>query len=342
MSIKNNSTPIEDKKTAEKRKDDHIYLSLNSKTNNNELDDRFYYEPMLSGFQLDDDKPFDFLSKSMLHPIWISSMTGGSDLASRINHNLARVAKEYGLGMGLGSCRSLLYSNEYFDDFNIRPIIGDQPMFANLGIAQIAYLLDQNESDKIIELVNKLQADGLIVHINPIQEYMQPEGNILIESPLQTIEKLLDKISTKLIIKEVGQGMGYKSLEALLKLPLDAIEFAAFGGTNFAKLEQLRSDNKSFDPISYVGHSAKEMLDMVNQITLQSPNEIKTKHLIISGGIKDYLDGYYLTQKSELPAIYGQAGAFLAHAKEDYETLQAYVEKEISGLKMAKAYLVVK
>lgn len=343
MSDKKYAIPEEKKGTAEKRKADHISLSFESQSNQLEWNDRFDYEPMLAGFPTETDIVFDFLSKKMSHPLWISSMTGGSELAKTINYNLAKATGEYGLGMGLGSCRSLLYSNEFFEDFNVRSLIGDQPMYANLGIAQVSFLISQNQVSKITELVNKLQADGLIVHVNPIQEYMQPEGDRLLESPIETIKKLLDQVTVPIIVKEVGQGMGPESLRALLSLPIQAIEFAAYGGTNFAKLEQLRSDpNSSYDPLCFVGHTAEEMVLMVNDLTQESTHNIQCKQLIISGGIKDYLDGYYLTEQSQLSAVYGQAGAFLKHARGSYEDLQQYVEQQINGRRMAKAYLRVK
>jgi isopentenyl-diphosphate Delta-isomerase len=109
--------------------------------------------------------------------MWVSSMTGGTKMAHTINHNLARACKEFRIGMGLGSCRKLLDDDTYFEDFNLRPIMGDDlPLFANLGIAQVEILLAENKLDQIKRLVEKLQADGLIIHINPLQEWMQPEG----------------------------------------------------------------------------------------------------------------------------------------------------------------------
>ena len=101
------------------------------------------------------------------------------------------------------------------------------------------------------------------------------------------------------IVKEVGQGMGPESLTALLGLPLQAIEFAAFGGTNFARVELLRDENASqalFEPLSKIGEDAPTMVAMVNQIVAEEPPVCK--ELIISGGIKNFLDGYYLIQKS--------------------------------------------
>ena len=168
-------------------------------------------------------------------------MTGGTDMARIINRNLAQACGEFGFGMGLGSCRQLLYSNEHFDDFNVRPLMGDDvPLFANLGIAQLEILIERNETSLITKLITKLNADGLIIHVNPMQEWLQPEGDRFKKPPIETIKTIVDRLDCPLIVKEVGQGFGYESIKALLQLPLAAVDFAAAGGTSFSKLELLR------------------------------------------------------------------------------------------------------
>ena len=333
--------------TAVTRKSDHIELAFNSQVAAHVVDDRFYYEPMLAGHPEKGVLPaVPFLDKTLRAPIWVSSMTGGTALASTINHNLARACAEFGMGMGLGSCRQLLYSKDHLEDFDVRGVIGpDLPLFANLGVAQIEQLIETNETERIADLVAALRADGLIIHVNPLQEAMQPEGDHFKRSPLEIIAEVLERFSFPIIVKEVGQGFGPESLKALLQLPLAAIEFAAAGGTNFAKLELLRGDvvkQEIFEKIAHVGHTAEQMLRWSNAIVSEyGQHEIKTKHLIISGGIGHFLDGYYLTQKSAIPAVYGQASGFLRHARGDYEALQQYVQAQVQGLALANAFLKV-
>ena len=105
---------VDNDPSAESRKKDHIELAFASNTPAGTLDKRFYYEPMLSGFESETTLETTFLGKSFAAPIWVSSMTGGTKMANTINKNLAKVCGEYGLGMGLGSCRQLLHSDEYF------------------------------------------------------------------------------------------------------------------------------------------------------------------------------------------------------------------------------------
>jgi isopentenyl-diphosphate delta-isomerase len=267
-------------------------------------------------------------------------------MANKINHHLARVCGAFGIGMGLGSCRSLLYSDEYLKDFDVRHLIGDAlPLYANLGIAQIEESLIKKELYRIEALIDKLKADGLIIHINPLQEWMQPEGDRFKQAPLTTIQTFLDKTNIPVIVKEVGQGMGYESLKALFQLPLEAVDFGASGGTNFSLIELLRSDAKkqaTFKNLAHVGHSAEEMLIMTNQIKVELGDKMLCKQVIISGGVKNFLDGYYLVERADLPAIYGQASGFLKHALGTYEELYEYVEMQMEGLKLAKAFLKIK
>jgi len=333
--------------TAVSRKQDHIDLAFQSRVETGDLDRRFYYEPLLAAHPLPGSlPPFSFLGKTLRTPMWVSSMTGGTALANVINHNLARACADFGMGMGLGSCRQLLYSDEFLADFDVRDLIGpDLPFYANLGVAQIETLLEKKETDRIVLLLQKLRADGLIVHVNPLQEAMQPEGDVFKRPPLETIQELMQTLDLQIIVKEVGQGFGPESLRALLQLPIEAIEFAAAGGTNFAKLELLRSDPQKlmiFEKIATAGHSAVEMLGFVNALCAELGDRCRVRHLILSGGVRDFLDGYYLLKKSDLPAVYGQASGFLKYARGEYAELRTFVEAQVRGLELAQAFLVVR
>ncbi len=333
--------------TAPARKRDHIELAFRSQIGAGETDPRFYYEPLLSPHPGQGTlQPFSFLGKNIRAPMWVSSMTGGTEWAHTINHNLARACRDFGMGMGLGSCRSLLFSDETLKDFDVRHIIGsDLPLYANLGVAQVEQLIANNEMFRLQHLIEKLKADGLIIHVNPLQEWMQPEGDRFKKAPIETIETVLEKTGIPLIVKEVGQGMGYGSLKALFQLPLEAVDFAASGGTNFAKLELLRSDEvkrELYAQLAHVGHTAEEMVHKTNQIKEELGDKMQCRQVIISGGVRTFLDGFYLINKLNLPCVYGQASGFLKHARGSYDELHGYVESQIQGLEMANAFLKVK
>jgi isopentenyl-diphosphate delta-isomerase len=325
------------------RKLEHIQLALDSQTKLEEQDLRFNYEPLLAAHPENPDLSIQFLGKTMQTPIWVSSMTGGTGVARTINRNIARACREFGMGMGLGSCRKILFDKTDWADFNFRDEIGDQPFWANLGIAQIEELLAEKNIQVVVDLVGELRADGLIVHVNPLQEWFQPEGNRLKQSPLQTIQQLLDQVSLKVIVKEVGQGFGPESLHQLLALPIEAIEFGAYGGSNFSKLEMLRSDAQRLEgslPFAFTGQSAGQMVNSVNQILKENTNPV-CRQLIISGGIQNVLDGYYLTSKSQLPSVFGMASGVLKHAMEDYGSLAGFLRCQVQLLGLARAYLKI-
>ena len=326
------------------RKLEHITLALDSQTKLDEQDLRFNYEPMLAAHPENMDLSIKLLGKILRTPIWVSSMTGGTGVARTINGHIARACREFGMGMGLGSCRKILFDKTHWDDFNFRDEIGEeQPFWANLGISQVEELLFSENIQAIVDLVGELRADGLVVHINPLQEWFQPEGNRLKQSPIKTIKQLLAQVQMKIIVKEVGQGFGPESLRQLLALPLEAIEFGAYGGTNFSKLEMLRGDQQKLEaslPFAFIGQSAGQMVDSVNQILRENPQQT-CGQLIISGGIKHALDGYYLTSKSQLPAVFGMASAVLKHASESYGSLAGFLETQVQTLSLAHAYLTI-
>ncbi len=329
-----------------KRKQDHIDLANLSQMLNDKRDIRFFYEPLLGTHPEENPVcPTKFLGFDLGAPIWVSSMTGGAAHAGKINKNLAQACKKFRLGMGLGSCRPLLTSDQFFDDFNLRPIIGDDlPLFANLGISQMETMVAEKNLGKVNELLERLKATGLVIHINPLQEWLQPEGDRLQAPPIDTIKAVLKELQAPLIVKEVGQGMGPSSLALLMRQPLAAIEFGSFGGTNFSKLELLRQsqDTEKFkmkQEFSYIGHDCQEMVYFVNTILGYDANQAKCKEFILSGGVKSFLDGHFLMNKLTCPSVYGQAHKLLEVAKISYDRLDAYLTEQIIGLNMARQYL---
>ncbi|MFT5512496.1 MAG: isopentenyl-diphosphate delta-isomerase [Bacteroidia bacterium] len=329
-------------KTSE-RKANHIDLAFKSQIETQ--DSRFNYEPLLSAHPVQPLPHFSFLKKAMHFPLWISSMTGGTEKAAMINKNLGKAAGKYGLGMGLGSCRIILEDDTYLPDFQLRKYItNDFPFYANLGIAQLEELIQSGKLELVKSLIDKTETDGLIIHVNPFQEWLQPEGDRFKVSPLQTIEQVIDVVDTSIIVKEVGQGFGPKSLEALFKLDIDAIDFGAHGGTNFSAVELHRAEAEErnhYSSLAAIGHSAEEMVDICNTLTALNPS-YKNKQIIISGGVKSFLDGYYLNKKLRNSSVYAQASELLKYASVGFDAVDAYIEKEIAGYQLATQYLDIR
>lgn len=329
---------------SQKRKEDHINLSFTSVPDRMMNLAQMSYEPLLSAHPSD---PHDIEQKFLEHtfgmPLWVSSMTGGTEKARIINHNLAKACGEFKLGMGLGSCRPLLDSDERFDDFNVKPLMENAPLYTNLGIAQLEEIIEADQIDKISELIKKLSADGLIIHVNPLQEWMQKEGDRFAKAPIETIQLLCDKLDCSIIVKEVGQGMGPRSLQALLDLPIAAIELAGYGGTNFSILERKRQYGEETGlespaaAFSFVGHTAEQMVGYLNELVLNTKTDTE---VIISGGVKDIVSGHILKEQLNMNAVIGMASTLLRYAMEDYEVLQQYLTEARESFMMARAYIV--
>ena len=330
---------------SEKRKSDHIELAFKSQIKIPSSD--FIYEPLFARHPNEiDDISVSFLGKKLSAPLWISSMTGGTEKALRLNKNLATVAGEFGFGMGLGSCRSLLESSSRLADFDMKDQIGDNPFFINLGIAQLEGLIESKKVSQIKNLIEKLQADGLIIHINPLQEWLQPEGDRYKKAPIDTIKSILKEASYPIVVKEVGQGFGPKSLESLCRLPLAAVDLSGFGGTNFSLLELSRHNAQELDRESSqyklveAGHTCDEMITWLNSL-LSKNEELSCSNFIVSGGIKNIVDGFKLQEKLNAPSLIGMASSFLKYA-EDISMLRDFVASEIENYKLAKKVLRVK
>ena len=320
------------------RKGDHIELAQKSQTASGAIDSRFNYEPLFFAHP-SSEKNWEskFLGFNFDYPLWVSSMTGGTDHAKVINENLAKLCGEFKLGMGLGSCRSLLKDKSRLSEFAVKKYMPTQPLFANIGIAQVEELVASNSISLIHHMVKVVEADGLIIHINPLQEWFQPEGDRFKVSPFETLNRFLENVSYKVIVKEVGQGMGPRSLRALLEMPIAGIELAAFGGTNFTLLESYRGvSHATREPFIHVGHTCHEMVDILNALP------IRNKEIIISGGIKSMLDGFELKSKLKANSVIGMASAFLNPALHDYETLRNYFLRQRESLMTAKNLLELK
>jgi isopentenyl-diphosphate delta-isomerase len=337
------------------RKNDHIDLATKSQVVSKDSLGVFY-EPMLfshpgSELSLSSFGPWKFGI-----PLWISSMTGGAKQAHLINKRLASAARHFQLGMGLGSCRPVLEFMErklvrksLARDFLWRGLIGDRPLFANLGLAQVEELIATGRTLKIREMLDFLEVDGLCLHVNPLQEWLQPEGDRWQTSPLDIIKRLFDsfKVETNLIVKEVGQGMGPQSLCELGKLPLMAVEFGALGGTNFALLELQRLQNKKdfqsrnhpLEEMTRWGHSATEMCSWVK--ALKEKNEFIPR-VIISGGIREFTPffSWIKTFRSlECEALVGLGFPFMQKAIEGEKSLHIYLEELQSLYKMHEQFI---
>ncbi len=174
---------------ADDRKKDHIDLAFEASSFRQSLDSRFEYDPLHGIHPTHQDiMPIEFGNCKMKFPIWISSMTGGTDKAKDININLAKACNEFGLAMGLGSCRKLIENPNLLTDFDVKKHMGQQALYCNIGIAQLEQYIINNKLYVIRELIDRLHADGFIIHINPMQEWMQKEGDRFLSPAIDTLK----------------------------------------------------------------------------------------------------------------------------------------------------------
>lgn len=170
-------------------------------------------------------------------PVLISSMTGGTEEAGRINAVLAEVAQTCRLPLGLGSGRVLLENPDVLSTFRVRRLAPDVPILANLGAVQ----LNRGRTiDDCRRLVEALEADALVLHLNPLQEALQPDGDTAFAGLLSRIELLCRQLGHPVVVKEVGWGLAPDVVEALLSAGVAAVDVAGAGGTSWSEVERHR------------------------------------------------------------------------------------------------------
>ncbi|HVN49658.1 MAG TPA: type 2 isopentenyl-diphosphate Delta-isomerase [Bacteroidota bacterium] len=179
-----------------------------------------------------------FLGKKMQLPFIISSMTGGYRDAVRINRLLAEVCDKKNIALGVGSQRQAMENTTYLRSFSVvREVAKKIPVFGNLGAAEVAALRDVSSVQKLVDLI---EADGFAVHLNPLQELLQPEGNTNFRGVLHGIETLVASLPVPVIVKEIGAGLSADVAQRLLNAGVQMIDVAGAGGTSWAGVELLR------------------------------------------------------------------------------------------------------
>jgi isopentenyl-diphosphate delta-isomerase len=190
----------------------------------------------------DVDPSTSFLGKKMAFPFIISSMTGGYADAIKINRQLAEVCAIKKIAMGVGSQRQALEDDQFHRSFSVvRDVTSDIPVFGNIGAAEVAKLRD---ASPILRLIDLIHADGFAIHLNPVQELLQPEGNTNFRGVLAGIELLVKAIPVPLIVKEIGAGISPNVAQRLIDSGVTIIDVAGAGGTSWAGVEILRGKNK--------------------------------------------------------------------------------------------------
>jgi isopentenyl-diphosphate delta-isomerase len=278
--------------TIKRRKKEGIDIPLKEKVQSKEtttlLEDVYLIHNALPEINIEDIKLNTvFLGRNFSAPIIIDSMTGGTDEALVINKRLGQIAEKYELAMGLGSQRAGLKSDKLVESYSVaRHVAPNAFLIANIGGAQLAEGLSKDEVKKIIKMID---ANALAIHLNPLQELIQPEGEPHFEGILQKITTLVREIDVPVIVKEVGSGI---SPEVALKLQaagISSINVAGSGGTSWAGIEKIRADNAKSYIKSNLGNLFWDWGIPTALCVLLASKSVELP-IIASGGIRNGLE----------------------------------------------------
>ena len=281
--------PINTPAQTQNRKADHIRICLEDNVQSPEITTglekyRFTHVclPELDGKDI--EVSTTFLEKHLNAPLLISSMTGGTEQAGIINRRLAEVAQKYKLAMGVGSVRVAVEKPQVADTFAVRKYAPDILLFANLGAVQLNY---QYGIDECLRIIDITEADALILHINPLQEFIQPRGDTNFLGLLDKIQDLCIKLPVPVIAKEVGNGISATMAEKLIAAGVQAIDVAGAGGTSWALVEGERAETSLQRRLGQTfGDWGIPTADCITSIRTHDPNI----PLIASGGLRHGLD----------------------------------------------------
>ena len=314
------------------RKADHLRINLEEDVSFPNLTTGFerfrFMHQALPELDLDAvSTEISLFGKRLQAPLLISSMTGGTTEAERINLRLAEAAEAAGIAMGVGSQRVALESPHQTRSFQVRRVAPHILLFANLGAVQLNKGYSAEDCLRAVEMI---QADALILHLNPLQEAVQIGGDVHWAGLAQKIEAVCRALPVPVIAKEVGWGISPRTAQLLADAGVAAIDVAGGGGTSWSQVERHRSDDPLMQRLarsfSDWGIPTAESLLLVNE-TL--PEMI----LFASGGLRTGID---VAKSIALGAdLAGMAAPFLHAAADSVEAVAAEIEAVATELRVA-------
>lgn len=306
-----------------KRKTDHIQINLREDVSSDitsGLENYHFIHNAIPEINLKNiDLSTTFLSKTLRIPLLISSITGGTKDGERINSILARSAEQFGCAMGVGSQRVAIDHPESATTFNVRKYAPNILLLANLGAIQLNYGYGLEQCRKAVD---EVEADGLFLHLNPLQEALQPEGETNFSGLLTKIENICASLGKPVIVKEVGWGISDVVARQLYNAGVSAIDVAGAGGTSWSEVEKHRAASTSSQRIAgdfrSWGIPTAESIRMINNVLPDFP-------VIASGGLRSGMD---IAKCIALGAcLGGMAGPFLRAANTSENELDLLLEE---------------
>jgi isopentenyl-diphosphate Delta-isomerase len=293
------------------RKSDHIKINLEQDVHSDLTSGlehyRFIHEALPELDLEKVDTSLTLFGKKLFAPILISSMTGGTEKAMQINLRLAEAAQETGVAMGVGSQRAALEDPDQIPSFSIiRKVAPEILLFANLGAVQLNYGYGLEECRRAVDMI---QADALILHLNPLQEAVQAGGDTNFAGLVEKIEQICKMMGVPVIAKEVGWGISKRTARLLSDCGVAAIDVAGAGGTSWSQVEMYRSTDEFIRQLagSFIGWGIPTS-EALENCKASTPGMI----LFASGGLTD---GFDIAKSIALGAtLGGMAGKFLKAA----------------------------
>jgi isopentenyl-diphosphate delta-isomerase len=313
------------------RKADHLRINLEQDVRSGlrtGLQRLHFTHRALPDLNLDDvDTGGAFLGKRLAAPLLISSMTGGSERATRFNLILAEAAQSSQIAIGLGSQRIALEDPRWEVSFRVRGVAPDALLFANLGAVQLNCGFGVAECSRVVEMAS---ADALILHLNPLQEAVVPEGNTHFAGLLPRIEAVCRGLPVPVIVKEVGWGISSGDARRLVDAGVAAIDVAGAGGTSWTQVEMHRAGTSDQADLA----AAFADWGIPTSVALRDIHrELPRVPLIASGGLRTGVD---LAKCIALGAsLGGMAAPFLESAAKSPQALQDRIRLMVAQLRVA-------
>jgi len=225
-----------------------------------------------------------FLGKKLNAPFLISPMTGGTELGAKINKNLARAAQFLNIGMAVGSQRVAIENPSLSYSFQVRDVAPGILLMGNLGAVQLNNGFGVQECLLAVEMI---EADGLFLHLNPLQEVSQDGGNVNFKKLLPKIQNICRSCPFPVFVKEVGNGISPEAASKMKNTGISGIDISGAGGTSWVEVEKYRKQRKGDRALTEAfggwGIPTAESLQMVRE-------EIDDLVVVASGGIRTGID----------------------------------------------------
>lgn len=228
-----------------------------------------------------------FLGKKFSAPIIVGAMTGGTEQAIQINTSIAQAVEKLGLGMGVGSQRAAIEDQKLEKTFAVaRKMAPNAFLIANIGGVQLVHGYGLKEVKKVVEMID---ADAVAIHLNALQEAVQPEGQTNFKGVLAKIGEIASALDTPVIVKETGAGISAEDAKALENAGVKAIDVGGVGGTSFAAVEYYRSSGKEAGVQHFLGETFWDWGISTAVSLIETAQTVKLP-LIVSGGVRSGTD----------------------------------------------------